>query len=103
MTLQGRLMVGTGILVGAGISITATNFAHDDPWLYVGLSICLLACTTLNSGFLLCRSRSLKEEFEAGYRTGFREGRRDAPLAVVNGRNHAGVSQASVRSLAGHR
>jgi hypothetical protein len=103
MTTQGYLTIGTGIFWGAGISVTATHFDHRNPWFYVGLTVCIMGVTALNTGFILCRSRSLRDEFDAGYRTGYREGRRRAPLVAVNRRNDGGLPQASVRSLASQR
>jgi hypothetical protein len=91
-----------GVLGPSGASLMVTNFDPNDPWLPVGLVTMLAALTMCNMAVAVRRWRTLDEEFEAGYRVGYRAGRR-APLVDAREEQHGRLSQASVRSLAGHR
>lgn len=74
---------GSAALAVGGFGVTMVNFEWYNPWILVGLSAMIVACTVANTGFVVMRSRSMEEEFEAGYKVGYRVGRRAPQLRDV--------------------
>lgn len=94
-----------GAMTVAGVAVLAARFDIYSQWFYIGMTLVLLGGTCLNTGYVARRSRTLDEEFAAGYRMGERAGRRVAKPTLVsldNWRTYGRVQEAPVRSLAGH-
>lgn len=86
----------------------------------VGLAMCVIGAVIANAGCARQRTRTLDEEFEAGYRAGYRCGRRAprlepienvTPIRRVHGGlsafsravQHGGIPKAPVGAVAGDR
>jgi hypothetical protein len=105
-------------MMGSGVGVTAATF-HDlgSPWRLVGLTLVIIGATTASTGIAAHRSRSLEEEFDAGYRVGYRAGRRAPTLVPVSpiraaaggltefnrGAQHGRIPKAPLGALPSHR
>jgi hypothetical protein len=104
------------IVTGVGIALAAINFRPDNPSFLLGLALSLVGVIIANTGYIAMRSRSMDEEFDAGYRVGYRAGRRTPRIEKVTpimraseglsafnkAVQHGGVQKAPVGALAGH-
>lgn len=80
-----RVSLATATALGVlGVVILIIDFDSNSPWFYVGLTQLLAAGHCVNASLSHRRGRTLDHEFEAGYRVGFRAGRRAAKLRVVD-------------------
>ena len=87
-----------------GATVVAVAFDPTSPWFFLGLTALIAAGSTVNTAWLVRRSRTLDEEFDCGYRVGHRAGRRaGAPQLVhLDDRRRDGrVSKAPLGSMAG--
>src|SRR5690242_5578536 len=95
----------SAVMAGTGVGLTATHFDVQDPWLMVGVALVVMGATLVNTGYISMRTRTLDEEFDAGYRVGYRNGRRTAKPVIVSldsGRKHGRIPEAAVGALASH-
>ena len=65
-----------------GVTLVDEDFDTNNPWFFVGLTIIIVSTIAANATLREYRTRTLNEEFEAGYRVGYRAGRRN-PLRVA--------------------
>lgn len=102
---EGRYYRAFPVVVGlAGLAAVVVEFDINSPWFFLGLTALLAAGITLNTSLIVRRSRTLDEEFDAGYRVGHRVGRRIGTPRLVHlddRRRDGGVSKASIGSVAG--
>jgi hypothetical protein len=68
---------------------------------YVGLTLVLMSLTLLNAGTLLRRSRTLDDEYDAGYRSGYRAGRRALLIGLDGGGKRDEEDRSNVRRISG--
>lgn len=108
----------SAVVSGTGVGLTVATF-HDmaSPWRLLGLTLIIVGAITASTAVMGHRSRSLEEEYDAGYRVGYRAGRRAPVLSPVSpiraaqdgltefnrGVQHGRVPKAPIGALAGHR
>ena len=64
------------LLALAAFGLIAHEFDPNDPWFFIGLAA-LVVCTVIGNAVLReSHAHTLSDEFEAGYRVGYRAGRR---------------------------
>lgn len=89
-----------------GVTVVATNFDTMRPWFYIGNGVCAAGVVV---GFLAAttnRRQSIDEAFMAGYRAGYKRGRRVAKPTVLHfpqEDSHGRVPKAPVGEVAGQR
>lgn len=65
-----------GLLALTGFGLVDADFDANDPWFFIGLAIIVVAFIAGNAVMREAHTRTLNEEFDAGYRVGYRAGRR---------------------------
>lgn len=94
----------SALLVAIGVALMVSHFDAMIPWFFVGLTLLLCGSVLFNAGLITQRSRTLDEEFDAGYRVGYRAGRRVGGPTLVHlddRRRDARLSQAPLGAVAG--
>ena len=64
------------LLAVTGFGLVDASFDANDPWFFIGLASIVVSCIGVNAVLREARTRTLNDEFEAGYRVGYRAGRR---------------------------
>lgn len=94
-------------LVASGATLIGTHFDVMSPWLYIGLTMTIASGQGFIAWVQCNTSRSMDEEFEAGYRMGYKAGRRVpviGPVASLGQRREVKrgrVQAVTLRSVAG--
>jgi hypothetical protein len=65
-----------GLLALTGFGLVDANFDANSPWFFIGLATLVVSCIGVNAVMREAHTRTLNEEFDAGYRVGYRAGRR---------------------------
>lgn len=60
----------------SGFGLVDEDFDPNNPWFYIGLVAIIVVTVTANALRREFTTRRLSDEFEAGYRVGYRAGRR---------------------------
>lgn len=108
--MDGWLVLPALLGVG-GFTAISLRFDPAEPLFFVGLTLIILADLTVVVLLVGRRRRSLEAEFEAGYRMGFRAGRRERAskgrraepklrLVAVAGQRHGDPAQDPARNPA---
>lgn len=64
------------VLALTGFGLVDANFDANSPWFFIGLALLVVSCIGFNAVTREAHTRTLNEEFDAGYRVGYRAGRR---------------------------
>lgn len=103
-------LTATLALVASGAALIGLNFDVMKPLFYVGLTLIVTAGISASCGVHVKHARSMDEEFDAGYRVGYKAGRRVPELRPMSGKGRRApgrevksgrVSQAPLRVVAG--
>ena len=96
-----------GVSAVLGVVVVWSHFDVEEAWFFIGLTLLLCSGQCINGGLVSKRSHTLDEEFDAGYRVGYRAGRRRRTphFAHLDDRRHdTGLSKAPLGLVAGdHR
>jgi hypothetical protein len=99
--------IATLALVASGVALIGTHFDVMNPWFYIGMMLVICSGVSASCGVHVKHARSMDDEFEAGYRIGYKAGRRVPQLRPVNSRRKAKevqrgrVQEVALRSVAG--